>query len=531
VVTFPITANQPILVSFALQNSTPTVPARSWPTGGGGEWVSPGGSGDHTTDTTDTAFTEAGSAASELTSVLTGLEVATAHTATQAVVGDGFIDTPELASTYPPASTNLADDLTATEATTPTPYGSVAEGIETNEVMTSFPMPDSGGGPSLLARIDRDILDQPNITTVVLDEGLEDILSGRQAADLDANGYTELIQYLQAAGITTIVLGATPCDGYAGDGLSPNDTCTATVDTQRTAVNNFLSGNPSRLNQWSPVPLFYLNSDAAIGAPDASNGETKLNPAADNGDHVNLTNAGFGALANSYLDAQDTWPLADGAANTTATLATDAASNATNPYLINNPLTGNNPLTLAGSITWPTDPNRGTVLGLDGSTAYGAAPGPVLTTTGSYSVSAWANLSATTRDADIISQDGTQNSGFALQYDHADDKWAFTMPTADTANASYIRALSGAAPQTGIWTHVVGTYNAVTHTLSLYVNGALAGTATNTTPTNATGALTVGRGQTNASPTAYFPGELSTVQTWNYALAPTQVTALDQQVN
>ncbi len=148
-----------------------------------------------------------------------------------------------------------------------------------------------------------------------------------------------------------------------------------------------------------------------------------------------------------------------------------------------------------------------------------------LTTTGSYTVS------ATTRNADIISQNGTQDSGFALQYDRADNQWAFTMPTTDTANPTYLKALSGTAPTTGTWTHLVGTYNAVTHTLSLYVNGALTGTATDTAPTNATGALTIGRGQANGTPTAYFPGELSTVQAWNYALTPTQIAALYQQIS
>jgi hypothetical protein len=153
-----------------------------------------------------------------------------------------------------------------------------------------------------------------------------------------------------------------------------------------------------------------------------------------------------------------------------------------------------------------------------------------LTTTGSFTVSAWANLAATTHNADIITQDGSQDSGFALQYDHTDNKWAFTMPASDTANPTYIRAISTSSPATGTWTHLVGTYNATTHMLSLYVNGALAGTTTDTTPANAIGTLTFGRGQDNAAPTDYFAGDLSGIQAWNYALTATQVTALYEQI-
>jgi hypothetical protein len=528
-ITFTTTANQPLLVSFQLQNSTPTVPSHTWPTGGGGEWVSAGGSGDLSTDTTGTPFTASGSAEWASTSIVTGLDVTSQKTPTQAVVGDGFIDQAESGGTRPLASTNLADDLTATEATTPSPYGSIAEGIEANELTVDFPQAGNGGGPSALSRIDRDILDQPGITTVIFDEGLEDVLAHRTSStglneeqELTDNELTALISDLKAYNITATFMGLPPCDGYAGDGASPNDDCTSSADTQRTGVNRWLSNNSY---------IDYISSDVAIGIPDTSNGETKLNPAADGGDHVNLTNAGFAALANTYLGAQDSWLLNDGAVDPTTTLAADSASNANGPYLVNDLQTGNNPITLNGKTAWPTDPTRGTVLGLDGSSTYGQAPGQTLTTTGSFTVSAWANLAATTHNADIITQDGSQDSGFALQYDQSDNRWAFTMPASDTANPTYIRAMSTSAPTTGTWTHLVGTYNAPTHTLSLYVNGALAGTATDATPINATGTLTLGRGQVNAAPTDYFTGDLSSIQTWNYALTATQVTALYQQIN
>ena len=48
------------------------------------------------------------------------------------------------------------------------------------------------------------------------------------------------------------------------------------------------------------------------------------------------------------------------------------------------------------------------------------------------------------------------------------NKWAFIMPTSDTANPTYIRAVSTSSPATGTWTHLVGTYSAATqHALAL----------------------------------------------------------------
>ena len=66
--------------------------------------------------------------------------------------------------------------------------------------------------------------------------------------------------------------------------------------------------------------------------------------------------------------------------------------------------------------------------------------------------------------------------------------------------------------------------------MSLYVNGALAGTAKNATPVNATGTLVLGRGLSAGKPAAFFPGSISQVQTWNYTLPLAQLAALYDQL-
>jgi hypothetical protein len=77
-----------------------------------------------------------------------------------------------------------------------------------------------------------------------------------------------------------------------------------------------------------------------------------------------------------------------------------------------------------------------------------------------------------------------------------------------------------------VWTHLAGTFDPSTHKLSLYVNGTLAGTATDTTPWNSTGLFVVGRGKSNGANNAYFPGSVSDVQIYGNALGATLIGSM-----
>jgi len=523
-----VPAGRYLLVSFQVSNSVPFIVTHTDTNDSGYQYVTVNGAGDETSDPTGTPFTQNGPGGRS-TNVVTGVDVATSGTPTQLVLGDGYIDQAQTGHA-PSASTNLAGQLTAVESTTQAAYGTIEAGIESNQIMTDYPEAN-GSGPSVLSRIDRDILDQPGINTVVLNQGLEDILFSHSAKDLVDRGLNPLIKYLLLNNINVVSMGLTPCDGYAGDGANPNDACTTAVDQQRVQTNNFLAGQISGFGPWSTPAYIPVDSDAAVGVPDTGNAETKLDPNADGGDHVNLTDAGFGSLTLAYLGARDQWLLNDGAATSDPTIALDSANNATNLSLVNNKKAASNPATLAGAASWGTDGTFGEVLNLDGTSGDAATAGQVLTTTGSFTVSAWAKLSATGHTADIVSQDGSQQSGFELQYDTTYNRWSFTMPTADTANTSLIHAISDAAPTAGAWTHLVGVYNASTHAMSLYVNGTLQSTpSTNTNAVATTGALAIGRGQTSGAAANYFPGSVSTTQAWDYALTPTQVSALYKRI-
>ncbi|MFJ4678551.1 LamG-like jellyroll fold domain-containing protein [Kitasatospora sp. NPDC088783] len=525
---FTVTANQELLVSFSLTNSVPYLVEHPW-SNLAFTYLSAPGSGDHTADTAATAFSGTGTSKGWYTDVLTDLDVTTAGTPTQAVLGDGLTDAGQpgssAANTYP----RLAENLAGAVSSTSTPAGTVAEGIESNQIMKDNPQTRGGGpvgGVSALSRIDRDILDQPGLNSVVLQEGIEDLLGGTDANTLTSTGLAQLLSYLQTAGVNVTTVGLTPCDGYTGDGVAgANDPCTSTVDGYRTTVNTWLGGGNLSMNQFSTPYLYYADPDAALGVADTGNGEKKLAAGADAGDHVNLTQAGYGALTSAILTAQDTWVLND---NTPGQAGDTGTGITSTPWTY-----GQLPLTLSGGANYATDAARGTVLTLDGTSGTGATASQAVTTDGSFSVSTWVKLaSPPTTNATIAAQSGSQASGFYLQYHQSDAKWCLMFMQSDTANANGVGTspCASAAGAVGNWVHLVGAYDARAKTARLYVNGALAATGSGITNWPSTGAFTVGSAKHNATQVDYFPGSISGLQAWTYALTGPQAGALYQQL-
>ncbi|ALV38538.1 hypothetical protein AS200_13935 [Streptomyces sp. CdTB01] len=527
---FTVTRNRFLLASYYLTNSVTAIVDHSL-ANTGLEYLADPGTGDNTANTTGTPFTGSKWGGTPVTHLLTGLDVTTAGAPTRGIVGDGQIDTPR-ANSYP-SGTQIDDVLQRADASSSQSFGEITEGIASNQIMTDYA--DGAApttGPSLLSRIDRDVLDQPGINNVLIYEGLEDVLeSGRTDVDLETNGYTALVQQLTAWGIGTTVSTLTPCDGYAGGGTSTtspvNDPCTTTVDQYRSAVNDWLRSY-NLGGWWDTPPVFVTDSDSVLSTVDTTNGEEKLAPGADTWDHVNPRPAGFGAIVGSYDTPHDTWNLDDGDGYTFGndTAPTDTA------YAMPDTTVGNNPLTLKGGTTWTNDSTRGEVLSLDGTSGYAATGTSALDTTRSYSVSAWVKLSSLpTRNATIAAQDGSQASPFVLQYTDSGGTagWSFALSKSDTAGTGFWTASAGGATA-NTWTHLVGTYDATAHTAKLYVNGALAATATGVTSWSASGAFTVGEGRHDGASADFLPGAVSHVQAWNYALTPEEADALNWQL-
>ncbi|MCQ4082490.1 hypothetical protein NGB36_18250 [Streptomyces sp. RB6PN25] len=531
---FTINAGQDLLVSYQLSNSAAYLVQHS-AANDAYQWLTAVGAGDKTTDTTGTPFTGTGTYQGWFTDLVTDLDVATSGTPTQAVLGDQLTDSQQPNAKANLSQARLTDYLLDDEITAPNSFGTIAEGISSNQLMTDYGETNSVGaligGPSALSRIDRDILDQPGMSNVIIAEGLEDLLYGRQATDLDANGYTALNSQLNGWGLTSTYASLTPCDNYAGGGGKPNDPCNTStsanppVDANRIAVNNFLRGD-NLGNPFAPSgpKVFFADTATALSVPDPNNNTlNELDAPADNGDHVNLTTTGYAAEANTILPPHDSWPLNDGGGFTAQDSAVaDQALSTSGDATV-----GADPLALNGTTTWTTDNTRGQTLTFDGSTGYAAGSGPALNTAGSYTISAWVNLSSLpTATATIASQDGNVNSPFYLTCTNS--SWTFGLSDSDATGATVHQATATGAT-TG-WTHLVGVYVAPWKEAGLYVNGQLAAVITGVTSWNSTGPFTLGRDKTNGTDSDYFPGQINNVQTWNYALTGGQISALYQQI-
>jgi len=141
------------------------------------------------------------------------------------------------------------------------------------------------------AALDREVLSQPGIGTVVLTGGLQDLLDGTSATELQTQTLEPIIDRLQAWGINVVLGDLTPCRGYAA--------CTPEIDAARRVVNGWISDQESFL----PPSITPVGFAQAVSVDDPAGTATPpdqvLGTEYDTGDHVNLTKAGFAALAGT----------------------------------------------------------------------------------------------------------------------------------------------------------------------------------------------------------------------------------------
>ena len=162
----------------------------------------------------------------------------------------------------------------------------------------------------------------------------------------------------------------------------------------------------------------------------------------------------------------------------------------------------------------------------NGSSSSVATTHTVLDTAESFSVSAWAKLSTLSSYPDVVTEDGTDDSAFELQYDTATGTWALSRSEDDTDSPTIVKATGGPAVAAGTWYLLTGTYDASSGLMSLYVNGTLAGTATDSTPFAASGDLLIGRGLYEGVDGGYFGGEISDVAAYQSTLSSQEVSNL-----
>ncbi|NEB34259.1 LamG domain-containing protein [Streptomyces sp. SID14446] len=176
----------------------------------------------------------------------------------------------------------------------------------------------------------------------------------------------------------------------------------------------------------------------------------------------------------------------------------------------------------------------GNALSLDGVDDY-ATTTPHVNNQRSFSVAAWAKLpkAKPTHAAVIATQTGTVKPGFELYYSPTYG-WSFNQYSQDSASGTPVRAAQGSPDKApgGTWTQVVGSYDAFTNDLRLYVQGRWVDTVKFDAPFYGGESLQIGAGNYSGVPGSFFPGQISDVQAYDRALsAPEIADMFDSQVS
>ncbi|HEX3787189.1 MAG TPA: SGNH/GDSL hydrolase family protein [Pseudonocardiaceae bacterium] len=182
-------------------------------------------------------------------------------------ITDGFRSTADTNHRWP----NLLADRLG-----PSPqFGVADEGIAGNQVTAD------GSGVSAEARLQRDVLAQPDVSTVIYLEGINDIggHSVTSAAEL-IKADSLIIARVHAAGLRILGGTLTPFDGF--------HTYSPTTEAIRQAVNNWIRTS----HAFDGV----IDFDAAVRDPSDAH---RLRPTYDSGDHLHPNDAGYQAMANA----------------------------------------------------------------------------------------------------------------------------------------------------------------------------------------------------------------------------------------
>ncbi|TBL39569.1 LamG domain-containing protein [Verrucosispora sp. SN26_14.1] len=120
---------------------------------------------------------------------------------------------------------------------------------------------------------------------------------------------------------------------------------------------------------------------------------------------------------------------------------------------------------------------------------------PVVRTDQSFTMSAWVMLDRLDGMRTALSQRGQYSSGGWLKFNSTLGKWQFAISDEDLTTTPTASTTSTSAAEEGVWTHLVGVYDAGRKQIRLYVNGELEAVTQNITftPMASTGPLLVGR--------------------------------------
>lgn len=168
----------------------------------------------------------------------------------------------------------------------------------------------------------------------------------------------------------------------------------------------------------------------------------------------------------------------------------------------------------------PTGTAATTTVSLDGSGhAFLTPDAPATDIRETFAVSAWVRPAETGRHMTVASQDADGKPGFGLglRSQAGGPAWSFALAGA---------RVSGGAPETGEWAHLLGLYDAETGRARLYVNGHEVGVAAEATPAEAAGAFQIGRARGTLGYRDRWHGDIGDVQVHDRVVVPDEVTGL-----
>ncbi|MFB9476194.1 LamG-like jellyroll fold domain-containing protein [Nonomuraea salmonea] len=202
---------------------------------------------------------------------------------------------------------------------------------------------------------------------------------------------------------------------------------------------------------------------------------------------------------------------------TTGDAAADSSGNGHHATRVAAPVPADGPV-------WTRGWDKGGVRMAKGGRFHSQGTG-LIRTDRNFSVAAWVRLTDKTNNRIVLSVDGAHRDGFHLMYNATFDRWAMVMASADTAEpVTYHMARSDGPPAMNNWTRLVGTFDAATGTIGLYVDGRpQAITSTHSAPWNATGVLNIGRGK---NPDVPWWGEVDDVRVYDRVVYPAEAATL-----
>ncbi|MDX6263468.1 MAG: hypothetical protein QOH84_5156 [Kribbellaceae bacterium] len=225
----------------------------------------------------------------------------------------------------------------------------------------------------------------------------------------------------------------------------------------------------------------------------------------DGANHPNVQTAYFRINVGAGLPPVGSWTMDDA---TDSTTAADGSGQ-------------NHPLSIVGP-DYDNDGRVGASRVFNGIADRMTATAPVVDTSKSFTLSAWARLTDFSEGA-VVGIFGSQGIAAQLYYSQNANRWLFMQFANDSTTAAQTRSDSVEPPMWGVWTHLLGVYDATAKTMTLYVNGRSQGSTSFTyAPWKATGPLEVGWYKVGANHGAAFTGSIDDVKVYPRVLSPYQ---------